>query len=637
MALSVTQLGEWIFDQRCEGVLSHEPTIVRLEGTLHTAALRAAFAGLQRRHECLRTRFPLIDGVPMQVVEEPRADALPLVDLSALPAGLREREAARIAEETLSAPVRLDDRPPVRQALIRMGRKEHLLLVGIPHITADLWSATLLNDDLMALYGACHDGVPGRPPTAAAQYADYARWQRARWDERRTAGELARWRARLDGLAAADLPLDRPRPAGRRRDCFFVGDELDGELSEELRAFARAENVTLYVVLLAAFHALLGQAAGAGRVLTTSLTAARHGRAVQEMTGPFSDYLAVVGDLTGDPDFRELLRRTRDACLIAHDFQRLPFPMVIEGLDPAKELHPHPLEQIEFHLHNTPPPVLDFAGGLRVSGPLPEPEPGEAEPVPWTADFAFELYDYGTGHLPLHVLLDGHLFDPESAGAWADRYRSVLRAALADPTARLSQLVTPHGPGAEAYDVRRAEEELERCDGVLAALVVMRERRIPTGLAVREPVGYLALAPGRDGTRPHAHGIRGQTRGRAPTVLIERPLAEIRRAAAARSAGGDPAGALPPPEECAWLPEGAPPPADEVERRLAAHWHDVLGAPPAHVTERFYRPGAADLDAIRFLTRVAADFEITVPLVDFMAAPTVSGVKEYLLRNLPVM
>ncbi|MFD0385131.1 condensation domain-containing protein [Streptomyces stramineus] len=355
MALSVTQLGEWIFDQRCEGVLSHEPTIVRLEGTLHTAALRAAFAGLQRRHECLRTRFPLIDGVPMQVVEEPRADALPLVDLSALPAGLREREAARIAEETLSAPVRLDDRPPVRQALIRMGRKEHLLLVGIPHITADLWSATLLNDDLMALYGACHDGVPGRPPTAAAQYADYARWQRARWDERRTAGELARWRARLDGLAAADLPLDRPRPY-RRRDCFFVGDELDGELSEELRAFARAENVTLYVVLLAAFHALLGQAAGAGRVLTTSLTAARHGRAVQEMTGPFSDYLAVVGDLTGDPDFRELLRRTRDACLIAHDFQRLPFPMVIEGLDPAKELHPHPLEQIEFHLHNTPPP-----------------------------------------------------------------------------------------------------------------------------------------------------------------------------------------------------------------------------------------------------------------------------------------
>ncbi|MEU7137710.1 condensation domain-containing protein [Streptomyces sp. NPDC046261] len=636
---------EWVHDRRIDGEPSHEPTLVRLTGPLHSAALRGALAELVRRHECLRTRYPVVEGEPMQVVEEPAPDPLPLIDLSALPREHREREAVRIGEEALCAPVPLDDRPPVRIALIRMAPGEHLFLVGIPHITADLWSTTLLNDELLALYRAGSGGRPAHPAADVAQYADYAAWQRRWWDETRTAAETRRWRARLDGLSAVELPLDRPRPPDRRRECFVVDEELDAALSEELRAFARSADVTLFVVLLAAFHALVGRAGGAERLVTTSLVAARHGLAVQQMTGPFSDYLALVGDLSGDPGFLEVVRRVREECLTAHEHQRLPFSEVIQRMDPARELHPHPLEQIGFDLHNLPPAVLDFGGDIAVSELELEPVEDGADLVPWIADLSFDVYDYGTGHIPFHVILDGRLFDATSARMWADRYRAVLREVLADPGVRVSELkaVPPPAPGGTVLggreiDVGRVERELESAADVDAALVMIRQRRTATGLRVRELVAYLAAG---DPPGPRAHDLRERLRGGlpagwVPTVLIARPLAEIRRAAAARSAGADPADLLPPPEDCTPLPEGAPPPTDAVERRLAGLWREALGAPPASVTERFFRDGVGDKDAIAFLDRVADDLGIEVPFTDFTAAPNLLCLKDIWLRNNPV-
>ncbi|MFI9237360.1 condensation domain-containing protein [Streptomyces sp. NPDC053079] len=645
MPLSAGQLSEWVHDRRIDGELSHEPTIVRLTGPLHTAALRGAYAELVRRHECLRTRYPVVGGEPVQVVEEPARDPLPLIDLSGLPREHREREAVRIGEEALCTPVPLDERPPVRLALIRMAPGDHLLLVGIPHITADLWSTTLLNDELMALYRAGSDGRPAPPAAAVAQYADYAIWQRGWWNEARTAAEAERWRARLAGLAAVELPLDRPRPPDRRRDCFVVDEELDAALSEELRAFARSRDMTLYVVLLAAFHCLVGRAGGAERLVTTSLVAARHGLAVQEMTGPFSDYLALVGDLSGDPDFLEVLRRVREEWLTAHEYQRLPFPEVVQRMDPARELHPHPLEQIGFDLHNLPPAVLDFAGDIAVSELELEPVEDGTDRVPWIADLSFDVYDYGTGLIPFHVILDGRLFDAASARAWADRYRAVLREVLADPAVRVSALKAVPAPeragtvfGGRQIDVGRVERALESAGGVDAALVMVRQRRTGTGLRVRELVAYVAAG---DPPGPLAHDLRERVRGSLPagwmpTVLIGRPPAEIRRAVAARAAGADPADLLPAPEDCPWLPEGAPPPSDDVERRLAGLWAEALGAPPAGMTERFFRDGVGDKDAIAFLDRVADDLGIDVPFADFTAMPNLLCLKDIWLRNNPV-
>lgn len=645
LPLSAGQLSEWVHDRRVDGELSHEPTVVRLTGPLHTAALRRAYAELVRRHECLRTRYPVVGGEPVQMVEEPARDPLPLVDLSGLPREHREREALRIGEEALCTPVALDERPPVRLALIRLAPADHLLLVGIPHITADLWSTTLLNDELLALYRAGSDGRPAHPAAGVAQYADYAGWQREWWNEARTAAEAQRWRTRLAGLAAVELPLDRPRPPDRRRDCFVVDEELDAALSEELRAFARSRDVTLYVVLLAAFHCLVGRAGGAERLVTTSLVAARHGLAVQEMTGPFSDYLALVGDLSGDPDFLEVLRRVREECLTAHEYQRLPFSEVIQRMDPARELHPHPLEQIGFDLHNLPPAVLDFAGDIAVSELDLEPMEDGTDRVPWIADLSFDVYDYGTGLIPFHVILDGRLFDAATARAWADRYRSVLREVLADPAVRMSGLRAVPAPertgtvlAGREIDAGRVERALESAEGVDAALVMVRHRRTGTGLRVRELVAYLAAGnpPG-----PLAHDLRERVRGSLPagwmpTVLIGRLPAEIRRAVAARSAGADPADLLPPPEDCPWLPEGAPPPSDAVERRLAGLWAEVLGAPPADVTERFFRDGVGDKDAIAFLDRVADDLGIDVPFADFTTMPNLLCLKDIWLRNNPV-
>ncbi|MFI9722935.1 condensation domain-containing protein [Streptomyces sp. NPDC052396] len=638
LALSASQTDEWAFDRFIEGAPSHQPTIVRLRGPLRTAALRSAYTGLVRRHECLRTRFPVIDGEPVQVIGEPAGNCLPMADLSALPGELREGEITRIVDETYSARVVLDERPPGRVALIRLAPEEHLLLIDIPHIVADLWSATLLNDELMVRYRAARDGLPPRTPAPPAQYADYAQWQRAWWTPERIAREAERWRDRLDGLAAVELPVDRPRSPGRRRECFLLEEEIDAGLAGKVREFARNAGVTPYVVLLAAFHWLVARSSGADRFVTTSLVAARHGRTVQTMTGPFSDYLVVVGDLAGDPDFAETVRRVREECLVAHDHQRLPLPELIPLMDPGRELHPHPLEQIGFNLHNIPAAVLDFAGDVAVS----ELEDGEGswddvQDAPTATDLTFEAFDYGTGHIPFDVIADGLLTDPGTARAWAEGYRSVLRAVLADPAVRLSHCAAepvrrPYGAllGGRDADLRRVEAEVDEEPGIAAALLAVRKRRTGAGLVVREPVLHLARAT--VGPAPDAYALRRRLRERLPgsplpAALIECPLAEIRKALDARAAGADPAESLPPPEACTPLPETAPPPEPGVDRQLAALWAQVRGAPPDSMTECFFRPGVSDKDAAVFLDRVAAALGVVVPLADFLEAPNLLGLK----------
>ncbi|HKV11086.1 MAG TPA: amino acid adenylation domain-containing protein, partial [Thermoanaerobaculia bacterium] len=207
--LSFAQERLWILDRFEPGNAAFNvATAVVLRGELARPALARSLDEVVRRHEALRTRFAVVDGVPYQEIAEAAPLPLPEIDLAALPEGLRARELRRLENAQAALPFDLEHGPLFAGWLVRLAAGEQALLVNLHHIVADGWSLGVLVSELAALYAAFSEGRPSPLPELPVQYADFAAWQREWLAGERLAAQLAWWRGRLAGeLPVLDLPL----------------------------------------------------------------------------------------------------------------------------------------------------------------------------------------------------------------------------------------------------------------------------------------------------------------------------------------------------------------------------------------------------------------------------------------------
>src|SRR6185436_3930335 len=257
-------------------------------------------------------RFPSVGGAPVQDVSPRVSFSLPVVDLSALPAPLREPEGARLVLAEAGRPFDLARGPLLRAGLVRLGAREHVLAVSLHHIVTDGWSMGILIRELADAYAAGTRGErPGLAPLPV-QYADWAAWQRDWLQGEVLESELAFWRDGLGGeVPLLNLPLDRPRPAGdvargARRTVYVPAAAVTA-----LEALGRGEGATLFMLLLAAFTTLLHRLTGQTGLTVGTPVAGRTRAEVEELIGLFLNTLALRAGLEGDPSFRELVRRLR--------------------------------------------------------------------------------------------------------------------------------------------------------------------------------------------------------------------------------------------------------------------------------------------------------------------------------------
>jgi amino acid adenylation domain-containing protein len=369
LPLSFAQERLWFIDRLEPGSAVYNiPVARRLEGALDGAALERSLGEIVRRHEALRTVFAEVDGSPVQVIAPFGGFALPVEDLSAL--GEAEREAAlgqRVREEARRT-FDLSAGPLFRAALLRLGDGDHVLLLSMHHVVSDGWSMGVLFRELSALYAAYREGRESPLPELAVQYADYAVWQREQLDGEALDRQLAYWKERLAGAPELlELPTDHPRPPVQTHRGATVPVELSPELLERLQALGRREGTTLYMTLLGAFQVLLGKYAGSEDVVVGSPIAGRTRAEVEELIGFFINTLVLRTDLSGDPSFREVLRRVRETTLGAYEHQEVPFERLVTELQPERSLSHSPLFQVLFTLQNAEGQG-DALAGLEVSG-----------------------------------------------------------------------------------------------------------------------------------------------------------------------------------------------------------------------------------------------------------------------------
>ena len=408
------------------------PVAVRLRGHLQIDAMQRTLNEIVRRHESLRTSFPTVDAQPVQSIAPALVLDLPLLDLSTLREEEREHEAQRRATEEARLPFNLATGPLIRASLVRLGAEDHVLLVTMHHIVSDGWSMGVLIKEVGALYRAFIENEPSPLAELPVQYADFAVWQR-RW----LAGEvfethLRYWRRQLGGeLPVLNLPTDKPRPEVQSFRGSSQSLQLPVPVAAALNALSKREGVTLFMLLLAAFKALLSRYTEQSDIVIGSPIANRNRVELEGLIGFFVNTLALRTDLSGNPTFRELVRRVRAVALEAYAHQDMPFEQLVEQMHPERTMSRNPLFQVMFQMENTPKEELPLPG-LVLS-------PVEVERVTTQFDLSFDVMENEEG-LVVVAEYSTDLFNEATISSMLRRWRILLEGIIANPETRLDEL-----------------------------------------------------------------------------------------------------------------------------------------------------------------------------------------------------
>ncbi|MFL6256241.1 MAG: amino acid adenylation domain-containing protein, partial [Pyrinomonadaceae bacterium] len=431
--LSFAQQRLWLLNQlEPESPVYNLTAAVRMRGQLDAAALEATVNEVVRRHEVLRTTFPVVEAQPVQLVREELRLKLTGEDVSGLDTGARESEVRRLAEAEARRPFHLVEGPLLRVKLYKLGTDEHVLVLVMHHIVSDGWSMGVLVGEVSALYAAFSRGLPSPLPELQIQYADYAAWQRGWLRGEALERQLVYWRAQLgSGPAPLELPTDRPRPAVQSFRGATQTFTLPAPLAEKLTSLGRRERATLFMTLLAGFKALLHRYTGQEEIVVGTPIAGRSRKELEELIGFFVNTLILRTDLSGRPTFRELLGRVREVSLEASAHQDVPFERLVEELQPRRDLSRSPLFQVMFAMQNTPYEAAELPG-MNLS--LFEVESGAAK-----FDLTMFVAEDEAG-LTGALEYNTDLFDGETINRLLGHYQNLLAAASVNPDRKLSEL-----------------------------------------------------------------------------------------------------------------------------------------------------------------------------------------------------
>lgn len=404
------------------------PCVYRLRGRLDVTALAGAMTDVIGRHEALRTTYREQGEDLVQVVAPAAPFSVGVQDLSRLAPQAREAAIRDAIDIAMHQPFDLVNGPVVRMTALRVGADDHYLLFCVHHIAFDGDSMAIVFEELRLAYGAYLTGEPLALPEPAAQYADYASWQHEYAGTAAYARQLAYWKQHLAGLPDyQDLPADRPRPA---EPTATGGTEYAGiaaDLTARLEELGRAEGGTLYMVLLTALQVLMSRYTRQSDVCVGTPVAGRTRGEWRPVVGFFVNTLPLRTDLSGEPSFREALRRARTVLLDALMNQDVPYEHIVRETRPASRLAHAPLFQVML--------VMQQAAGAD-GAPLDLPGlTSESVEISFdTTDFDLTLtLAKEPGGLGMMLRYNVDLFDAETARDFLCHFRILLASAAADP------------------------------------------------------------------------------------------------------------------------------------------------------------------------------------------------------------
>jgi amino acid adenylation domain-containing protein len=570
LPLSSAQRRMWFLAELEErSTAYHRSNLYRIRGPLEPHVLERALNRIVARHAVLRTTFQSRDGEPVQTVTAPAAIEIAKLDLSETPEATRIEAAVAAAIEASNRPFNLTRDPMLRPLLIKLGENDQLLLLTIHHIAFDGWSAGVLMRELSVLYAAdaTDNGADASAQVLqplAIQYLDFAQWQSQAAHGPAMNESLAWWHDRLTGVPPLlPLPTDRPRPP---RQTFSGAAEtflINSELVDRLKGIARSESATLFMTLLAGFQTMLHRYCGSDDIVVGTPVAGRTRVETEGLIGLFVNMLAMRGDLSGDPTFRDLLRKTRDRALEAYAHQDLPFDAVVEALHPERNLSYPPIVQVTFQIRNYPleDTRLD---GLQI-------EELDFDPGISPFDLSLEVTEKSQS-LFCKLIYNRDIFDRTTIARMAAHFETILDGIATDADQHISRL--PMLTDAERHQllVEWNDTRREYPNECVHQLFEAQTEKTPEAVAVLREGEELSYRELNRRANQLAHYLREL--GVGPEVLVgicvERSLEMVVGLLGILKAGGAyvPLDPTYPKERLAYMAEDAQVPVLLTQRRL---------------------------------------------------------------------
>ncbi|AKQ66004.1 Non-ribosomal peptide synthetase [Myxococcus hansupus] len=428
--LSFAQQRLWFLDRLQPGSTAYNvPFVLRLEGPLDVEVLERALSELVRRHEVLRTTFPIEGEAPVQVIKPVEALRIPVVDLR----GQEDTSVRRFIRAEVDRPFDLARDPALRTHLLKLSEEQHVWVMMLHHIVSDGWSMGILVRELSALHEAFSRGSASPLPELPVQYADYSQWQREWLKGEVLEAQVRYWRQQLEGAPRAlELPTDRPRPAVQTFRGSVRRQVWPQALWQKVETLSRAEGATPFMVLLAAYQTVLWRHSGQDDISVGFPIAGRTHAETEGLIGYFANTLVLRAKVNPEATFRALLAQVREVTMGAYAHQDVPFEKLVEELRPERDLSRSPLFQVSLTLQNTPPVDVKRSEGLSLKVVDAEIQ---------TSKFDMSLFvGEAPGGVYAALNYNSDLFDGETAERVLGHMRVLLDAAVESPGQRLAAL-----------------------------------------------------------------------------------------------------------------------------------------------------------------------------------------------------
>ena len=586
--LSIAQRRIWALTRLTGGLPTENvPVAVEIRGPLDVGALERSLDTVIRRHDMLRTVFPLRDGRPQQVVLPHEPLSLPVADLSDVDgdAGERRTAAGALLADRAAEPFELSRDPLCRPLLVRVDPGTHFLLITMHHLSTDGWGVDVMFREMSAVYQAARDGREPTLPELDIQYGDLAAWQSRGFAESGVGEQIEFWKGRLRGAPPLlGLSTDRPRPPVPSFRGSVAALRWGEPLSGTLRDLSKASGVTLFTSLLAGLKALLYRYTGVTDVIVGTLVSQRGRPEAENLIGNLGNNVLLRSDLSGNPSFRELVRRVNDVVMDAIAHQDAPLEDVQRELE--REGGRIPMFQIGFIFRNRAAAQNLSLPGLQVRKRVVDL--GTAR-----LDLWFDMVDDGT-HIEGDVQYRSDLWSAATMQRLVTQYGALLEAASADPDAPIDALDIGADAMGPRVDSGAVEAALRQHPAVREAAVLPATPLTggPTQVwTVRQPGAQATVTELREFVKERV--ALGPVRFHDREELPRRADGAVDFASlrGAHLAGAGSRGELVEPE-------------GDTEELIARLWRDVLGLKRVGANDNFFDLGGHSLLATEVLDQI---------------------------------
>ena len=303
------------------------------------------FQELRERHPILCSTFPMRGEEPIRWVNQQQKLDFWEIDVS----DLNEEALNSKVNEFHNSPFNLETEQVMRVRWFTKSNQKHIMLLTIHHIACDGWSIDLIIKELSKIYQSKTSSVETNFIPLQHSYQDYVLWQREMLESAEGEKIWSYWKQKLAGeLPILNLPIDKPRPPIQTYNGASYRFKLPEKLSQGVKQLAQKKGATLYMVLLASFQVLLYRYTGQNRILVGSPNSGRSRTEFASIIGYFVNQIVLQGDFSNNQSFEEYLNQVRHTVLEVLTYPDYPFALLVEKLQPERDLSCSPIFQTYF-------------------------------------------------------------------------------------------------------------------------------------------------------------------------------------------------------------------------------------------------------------------------------------------------